>query len=110
MKQIIKDVFQAEEKVGEILKQARNKALEIRQSAEKENAEKTSQARQKVREIIHTTVEEAKEEAERIRQEKLEQARQDKDSLLKDKKETIDNLVDHICNIIINTEYEKDKK
>ena len=56
------------------------------------------------------SVEDAKKEAEHIRQEKLEQARQEKDSLLKDKKEEIDNLVDHICNIIINTEYEKDKK
>ena len=110
MKQIIKEVFQAEEKVGEILKQARNKASEIKQSADKENSEKTSEAKQKAREIIQTTVEEAKKEAERIRQEKLEQARQEKDSLLKDKKEAIDNLVDHICNIIINTEYEKDKK
>ena len=39
MKQIIKDVFQAEEKVGEILKQARSKASEIRRAVEKENSE-----------------------------------------------------------------------
>ena len=110
MKQIIKEVFQAEEKVGEILKQARNKASEIRRSVEKENLEKMGDAKQKAREIIQTTVEDAKKEAERIRQEKLEQARQEKDSLLKNKKETIDNLVDQICNIIINTTYEKDKK
>jgi vacuolar-type H+-ATPase subunit H len=67
-------------------------------------------AKQKAREIIQTTVEDAKKEAEHIRREKIEQARRRKDSLLKDKKEAIDNLVDDICNIIINTEYEKDKK
>ena len=110
MKQIIKEVFQAEEKVGEILKQARTKAAEIKLSVEKENLEKMSAAKQQAREIIHTAVEEAKKEADNLRQEKLEQARQEKDSLLKNKKETIDNLVDHICNIIINTEFEKDKK
>ena len=59
MKQIIKEVFQAEEKVSEILKQARNKALEIRRSVEKENSEKMSDAKQKAREIIQTTVEDA---------------------------------------------------
>ena len=101
MKQIIKEVFQAEEKVGEILKQARNKASEIRHAVEKENAEKMADAKQKAREIIQTAVEEAKNQAERTRQEKLDKARQEKDTLLKDKKETIDNLVDQICNIVI---------
>jgi vacuolar-type H+-ATPase subunit H len=110
MKQIIKEVFQAEERVGEILKQARNKASEIRRAVEKENAEKMADAKQKAREIIQTTVEEAKKEAERTRQEKLNQAHQERETLLKSKKETIDNLVDRICDIIVNTEYEKDKK
>jgi len=109
MKQIIKEVFQAEEKVGEILKQARNKAEQIRRAAETENSEKMSDAKQKAREIIQTTVEDAKKEAEHIRQEKLEQARYEKDSLLKNKKEIIENLVDHICNIVINTSYKKDE-
>ena len=110
MKQIIKEVFQAEEKVGEILNQARQKASEIRRSADNENAEKISEAKQKAKEIILTTVEQAKKEAEQIRLEKLEQAKQEKDSLLRDKQDIIDNLVEHICNIIITTEYEKDKK
>jgi len=109
MKQIIKEVFQAEEKVGEILKQARNKASEIRRSVEKENSEKMSEAKQKAREIIQTAVENAKKEAQNIRREKLEQAKQEKDTLLKNNQDTINNLVDHICSIIITTEYEKDK-
>ncbi len=110
MKQIIKEVFQAEEKVGEILKQARQKASDIRYAVDKENTEKISDAKQKAREIIQTTVEQAKKDAEQIRQEKLEQAKQEKKYLLKDKQDIIDNLVEHICNIIISTEYEKDKK
>ena len=110
MKQIIKEVFQAEEKVGEILKQARQKASEIRHTADKENAEKISDAKQKAREIIQNAVEQAKKEAEQIRLEQLEQAKQEKDSLLKDKQDIIDNLVEQICNIIITTEYEKDNK
>jgi len=109
MKRIIKEVFQAEQRVDEILKQARNKASEIRRSVEQENSEKISDAKQKAREIIQTAVEDAKKEAERIRREKLEQAKQEKDSLLNNKNEAIDKLVDRICGIVITTEYDKDK-
>jgi len=110
MKKIIEEVLQTEEKVGVILGQARNKASEIRQSAEKEISEKMSDAKQKAREIIQTTVENAKKEAEHIREEKLEQAGQEKDTLLNKNTDTMDNLVDNICNIILTTEYEKDNK
>ena len=110
MKKIIEEVLQTEEKVNVILGQARNKASEIRQSVEKEISEKMSDAKQKAREIIQTTVEEAKKEAEHIREEKLKQANQEKDTLLNNNTDTMDNLVDNICNIILTTEYEKDNK
>ena len=110
MKQIIKEVFQAEEKVGEILKQARNKASEIRQSADKENSDKTSEAKQKAREIIQTTVENAKKEAEHIGEEKLKQADREKDTLLNSNTNTMNSLVDNTCKIILTTEYAKDSE
>jgi vacuolar-type H+-ATPase subunit H len=110
MKKIIEEVLQTEEKVSVILGQARNKASEIKQSAEKEISEKMSDAKQKAREIIQTTVEEAKKEAEHIREEKLKQANQEKDTLLNNNTDTMDNLVDNICNIILTTEYEKESK
>ncbi|MGD2095215.1 MAG: hypothetical protein PVH77_09445, partial [Phycisphaerales bacterium] len=74
MKHIIEEVFEAEKKVSAILKQARNKASEIRQSVEKENSEKITDAQQKAREIIQTTIENAKKEAESIKEEELKQA------------------------------------
>ena len=110
MKKIIEEVLQTEKEVSIVLDQARNKASEIRQSVEKEISEKMSDAKQKAREIIQTTVEEAKKEAEHIREEKLKQANQEKDTLLNNNTDTMDNLVDNICNIILTTEYEKESK
>jgi vacuolar-type H+-ATPase subunit H len=110
MKQIIEEVLQAEEKVDVILRQARERASEIKRSAEKEISDKMNDAKQKAREIIQTTVEEAKKDAERIREEKLERAKGEKDTLLSENKDTIDSLVDDICNIILATEYDKDNK
>ena len=110
MKKIIEEVLQAEEKVSIVLKQARHKASEIRQSAEKEISEKMSDAKQKARKIIQTTVENAKKEAEHIGEEKLKQADQEKDTLLDNNTDTIKNLVDSTCNIILTTDYEKDSK
>jgi vacuolar-type H+-ATPase subunit H len=110
MKKIIEEVLQAEGKVSIVLKQARNKASEIRQSAEKEISEKMSDAKQKARGIIQKTVENAKKEAEHIREEKLKQADQEKDTLLNDNTDKMNNLVDSTCNIILTTEYEKDSK
>jgi vacuolar-type H+-ATPase subunit H len=110
MKQIIGEVFQAVEKVGIILEQARNKASEIRRSVEKEVVEKMSDAKQKAREVIQTTVEDAKKEAELIKEEKLKQADQENDALLSNNTDTINNLVDNICNIILTTEYDKNSE
>lgn len=110
MKQIIGEVFQAEEKVGIILEQARNKASEIRRSVEKEVVEKMSDAKQKAREVIQTTVEDAKKEAELIKEEKLKRADHENDALLSNNTDTINNLVDNICNIILTTEYDKNSE
>ena len=110
MKKIIEEVLQTEKKVSLVLGQARNKASEIRQSVEKEISDKMSDAKQKAREIIQAAVEDAKKEAERIRKEKLKQADREKDTLLNNNTDTMDNLVDNICNIILTTEYEKDSK
>ncbi|HEC03680.1 MAG TPA: hypothetical protein ENI81_09110 [Phycisphaerales bacterium] len=105
MKRIIEDVLAAEEKVDAILKQAREKASEIRRSAENQISEEMNEAKQKAREIVQTTVEDAKKEAERISAEKLEDADRQKDVLFNDKKDAINDLVGKICNIILTTEF-----
>jgi vacuolar-type H+-ATPase subunit H len=110
MKRIIEEVLEAEEKVSVILKRARDKASEIRRSAEKDISEKMSDAKQKAREIMQAAVEDAKKEAERIREEKLKQADREKETLFNNNADTIDNLVDDICKIMLATEYEKDNK
>ncbi len=108
MKQIMQDVLKAEERVSATLKQARERASEIRQSAEREISEKMSEARRKAVEITQTTVEEARKEAERVKEEKLAKAEQQQCALLNDDTGKIDRLVGTICEIILKTEYAKD--
>jgi len=103
MKRIIEEVLQAEEKVGTIIKEARDRAAEIRRSAEAEISQKASDAKHKSREMVQAAVEEAKKEAERITKEKLEQVGRRKDSLLDDRADAIDNLVGEICEMILTT-------
>lgn len=110
MKQIIEEVLQAEEKVGAILKEARNKASEISQSAEKEVSARISDAKEQARELIKAAVEDAKKEGQRIGEEKLKAADGEKDALLKNNAETTSNLVANICKIVLTTEHEGNKK
>jgi vacuolar-type H+-ATPase subunit H len=110
MKQIIEEVLQAEEKVGAILDEARNKASEISRSAEKEVSARISDAREQARELIKAAVEDAKKEGQRIGEEKLKAADGEKDALLKNNAETTSNLVANICKIVLTTEHEGNKK
>jgi vacuolar-type H+-ATPase subunit H len=109
MKQIIEDVFKAEQKVDEVLRQAREKAAQIKQAADKTGMDKMNEAKQKAREIILAAIENAKKEAESIRQEKLKQASTEKDAILK-RNDIIEQLVGEITNIILATEYDMDEK
>jgi vacuolar-type H+-ATPase subunit H len=110
MKRIIEEVLQAEERLSDIIKKAREKAAEIKLSAEKENTEKLNDTKQQALAIVQTTVENAKKQAERISEEKLKKARGQKDILLNEKSAEIDTLVDNICEIILTTGNKRDSK
>ncbi|MBN1627146.1 MAG: hypothetical protein JW944_11530 [Deltaproteobacteria bacterium] len=107
MKEIIAEVFQAEEKVNRILQQARTRASEIKGAAEKEASQKIIEAQEKAREIIQTTVEEAKKEAELIREERLKKADQQRELLRHQHTDSLNNLVEGICNMILTTDQDK---
>lgn len=104
MKRIIEDVLEAEERVGAIIEEARERAAEIRRSAESESSRKISDAKDKTREMAHAVVEEARKEAERLSKEKLEQVDRRKDTLVKNRAEVIEDLVEKICEMILTTE------
>lgn len=108
MKEVIKEVLQAEEKVNSIIEEARNKAAEIRKAADKEVSEKVRQAEQQAQEILKNTVEESKKQAEQIRRERIEQGRHDNESLMQNNTDKINKLVDDICELVLKTEFEKD--
>lgn len=107
MKEIIAEVFQAEDKVNVVLKQARERAAEVKRIAESEASETVAQAKQEAREILQAAVERAKEQAERIRKERLEQVDCDEDALLHGNEETTDRLIEKICRIVLEAEHEK---
>jgi vacuolar-type H+-ATPase subunit H len=104
MKQIIEEVLQAEAKVNTSLQEARSQAAAIRAAAEKQAAAMLNEAREQGREIVQTAVEQAKQEAERLRTEKLAQADAACDTLLNSHTETMDKLVDELCQVILSTE------
>lgn len=106
MKKIIAEVLRAEEKVGRVLKQARQEASEIARSAEQEISEKMTVARQQALDIVKNAVEDAKKEGERIRDETLERADREKDTLLTSNEDAIEGLVDNICGIVLTTGHE----
>lgn len=110
MKRIMEDILKAEDGASSILAQARERASQIRQSAEKEISENMNQARRQAAEIRQAAIEEARKEAERIREEKLSKAQQQERSLLNDDAGRIGPLVDRICEVILKTDYAKDKQ
>jgi vacuolar-type H+-ATPase subunit H len=106
MKEIIAEVFQAEEKVNALLQQARAQASEIKGRAEKEITGKIGETQEKARQIMQTSLEEAKKEAEHIREQRLQQAGQEKEILLNQNTDTINNLVERICQMILTTDHD----
>jgi len=107
MKKIIAEVFQAEDKVDAVLKEARQRAADIRRQAESDASETVAEARRQAREIRQTSVEKAREQAELLRKEKLEQAQRDEDALLESSEGSTEGLVEEICRIVLEAEYEE---
>ena len=103
MKQIIKEILEAEERVNSALQQARQRAAEIRLAAETEISGRTNDAKQEAREIVQTTVDEAKQEAQRIREERLRQADREQEALLDSRTGSRQELVDRLCATIMTT-------
>lgn len=110
MKRIIEEVLQTEERLNDIIKQAREKAADIKHSVEKETSEKVNEAKQQALVIVQTAIENAKKDAEHISDDKLKKAKEEKDILLNEKSAEIDKLVDNICEIILTTENKRNSK
>ncbi len=103
MKQVIEEVLQAEERVGALLKGAREQADEIRRSAEQENSTLLNNARTEAQALTQSSLEEAKREAEQIKADRLKQADQVKDTLLNDNADKVNGLVKEVCSLIMTS-------
>lgn len=110
MRKIVKEILEAESRVSTILRQAREQAAQVRRSAEKEMSERISDARRQAQEIMQAAVAETGEEAERIRAEALRRADQQGSALRDGKAEVMEDLLDRICAVILNTECEMDNQ
>ena len=103
MKQVIEEVLQAEERVGGLLKGAREKADQIRRKTEEEISTCLNDARAKAQTLTQTTLDDAKKEAEQIKEDRLQQAGQAKDTLLNDNADKVTGLVKDICDLVMTT-------
>jgi len=108
MRKIVKEIFEAEARVNAILREARERAAEIRRSAEKEMSEQVSDARRQALGMVQGAVEEARKEVAGIREEALRRADQQGSALRSGKAEAMDDLVNRVCAVILNTECEMD--
>jgi vacuolar-type H+-ATPase subunit H len=108
MKEIIQEVLQAEENVSARLKEARAQAAEIRSSAENEVSDRIKEAKTQARELVQSMAEQARQDAQQHKEERLKQADQADEALIKGDSETIDQLVDKICTLIVATAQDKD--
>lgn len=107
MKKIIEEVLQAEEKVHHTLKEARAKASEIKAAVERETAAQLAEAKEQTRTTIQSAVEAARQDAARLRQEKLQEAEKAQEALLSSHADTMNRLIDDICQIVLSTEAER---
>jgi vacuolar-type H+-ATPase subunit H len=103
MKQVIEEVLQAEERVGGLLKAAREQADQIRRSAEQENSALLNEARAEAQASTQSFLEDAKKEAEQIKADRLTQADQAKDTLLNDNADKVSGLVKDVCGLVMTT-------
>lgn len=103
MKQVIEEVLQAEERVGTLLKGAREQADQIRRSTEQEVSTLLSDARAQAQASTQAFLDEVKKEAEQIKEDRLKQADQAKDTLLNDNADKVDDLVKNVCHLIMDT-------
>jgi V/A-type H+-transporting ATPase subunit G/H len=106
MRKIVKEILEAESRVNATLQEARQKASERRQLAEREMSEEVSDARRQGQGIVQAAVEQAREEAEQIREETIRRADQEESTLLDGKADAIDGLVARVCAVVLSTEYE----
>ena len=104
MKHVIEEVLQAEERVGTLLKGAREQADQIRRSAEQEISKQLNDARIEAQALTQSSLEEAKKEAEQIKADRLKEADQIKDTLLNDNAAKVDGLVKQVCDLVMTTE------
>ena len=101
MKQVIEEVLQAENRVGALLKEAREQAEQIRRSSEQEVSTLLSEARAQAQTISRTTLEEAKKDAEKIKEARLKEADRAKEALLRENAGQVDTLVKVICDLVM---------
>jgi len=104
MKQVIEEVLQAEERVGVLLKGAREQADQIRRSTEQEISTLLNDARAEAQASTQSFLEDAKKEAEQIKADRLKLADQAKDRLLNDNADKVGDLVKNVCDLVMTTE------
>ena len=106
MRDIVREILQAEKRVEELLQQAREKASNITAQAEKEANRKVAEARDRAQEIVRQTVQRTRREVEEIRKSTIEEAeRKSRDSTSRSGLH-LDDLADQVARMVMQTDIE----
>ena len=99
MDKIIEEVLDVEKNVNQIIQNAREKASEIKQNAEKEIAEKLTNARLAAQKEIQQAADRAREDAKAIREKRLAEARKQSSTFITDNKTIIEHCIKDISGL-----------
>ena len=106
MYDLVQEILQAEQKAEELLQHAREEAARITAHADAEAKQKVADARAKAQEIVGQTVQQLRRESEETRKKTIEEAEQKSRSLASRSDATLNDLVDQVTQIIIETDFD----
>jgi vacuolar-type H+-ATPase subunit H len=105
MNEIVGQILQTEKKVEEILQKARQEAQDIKQKAERDASLKVGKAHKQASLTLSSAIENARKESQRLKDEKLKKADEEGKAILEKNRKALDDLIQDIVRLVIQTEY-----
>jgi V/A-type H+-transporting ATPase subunit G/H len=108
MQEIVDEVLHAEQTAEQIVKDARQKSMEMKNAFENEMSEKVKAAKEDAQKYIQEAVKEAKENAEKTYETAVKEAEKKNLDFYSKNEEKIKLIIDEITRIIITPEYNRE--
>jgi vacuolar-type H+-ATPase subunit H len=104
MRDLVQEILEAEKKAEELLQHAREEAARIAAQADTEAKAKVAEARARVQELLGQTVQRLRAQAQEIRKQQIEEAEKECRAQANHGDVTLDDLVDQVAKMIIDTD------